>query len=452
MKKLLLAMSLVLPAAAAAQEAALDLPAVYRQALASDPQWAAAQSSNQAAQEKLVQGRALTLPSASLSANANHSQSDIRYDARSGGFGGGGGISSGGYEKFESYGYSVNVSHPLYRKQNRIQYEQSKTQVVQAAEQLDAAQQDLILRVTQAYFDVLLAQYRIDLIAAQKSAIARQLEQAQANFEVGTATITDVHEAQARHDLTLAQEVGALNDLDAKKRVLQAITGQYYERLAGAGDKLQVALPEPHEMEKWVEIAERSNRALKIQQQTLELADQEIERTRAGHLPTLDVVGSYSDTRSNGSINGFGSDLKNFTLGLQFELPLYQGGAITSREREAVANRQRALDELENARRQAALQARQAYLSVSSSAAQVKAYEQALASTQSQLDSTTLGYEVGVRTSVDVLNAQQQLYSARYDLQQARYAYLVSSIRLKAATGMLQPADLDDTSRKLAGS
>ena len=446
MKKLLLTvLLLILPALAQAEATVQDLLAVYRQALASDPVWASAQSANLATQEKQVQGRALTLPSATLSANANHAQTNVRYN-------GGSIFKSGGHERFETYGYSVNLSHPLYRKQNSIQYEQSKTQVAQAAEQMDEVRQELMLRVSQAYFDVLLAQDRIDLIAAQKSAIGRQLEQAQANFEVGTATITDVHEAQARFDLTVAQEVAALNDLESKKRVIQSLTGQFHERLAGAGAPVRVALPEPLDMEKWVEIAEQGNRALKIQLQALDLANQEIERTKAGHLPTLDVVGNYSDTRSNGGVNGFGSDLKNFTVGLQFELPLYAGGAISSREREAVANRQRALDDVENARRQAGLAARQAYLGVSSTVAQVKALEQALASSQSQLDSTSLGYEVGVRTSVDVLNAQQQLYNAKYDLQQARYAYLVGTIRLKAAVGTLQENDLDEANRKLSGS
>lgn len=444
-KILLVAILLALPSLSSAEDAVQDMLSVYRQALASDPVWASAQSTNLAAQEKLVQGRALILPSAKLSANANHAQTDVRYD-------GGSIFNTGGHERFDTYSYSVNVSHPLYRKQNSIQYEQSKTQVVQASEQLDAAQQELMLRVTQAYFEVLLAQDRIDLIAAQKNAIGRQLEQAEANFEVGTATITDVHEAKARFDLTVAQEIAAVNDLDAKKRTIQSMTGQFYDRLAGAGAQLQAIMPEPRDMEKWVEVAEQGNRALKIQLQTLDLASQEIERTHAGHLPTLDVVGNYSDTRSNGGVNGFGNDLKNFTIGLQFELPLYQGGAITSKEREAVANRQRALDDVESVRRQAGLQARQAYLNVSSTVAQVKAYEQALISGQSQLDSTTLGYEVGVRTSVDVLNAQQQLYNAKYDLQQARYSFLVGIIKLKAAAGILQENDLDDINRRLTGS
>lgn len=439
------------PALALAAGDAQTLLDVYQKAQASDPAWASAQSAHVAAQEKLVQGRALTLPTASLKANAGHTQTDLTRT---------GGVSSGfgrsGFDKYETYGYSLNISHPLYRKQNSIQYEQSKTQVAQADEILGQARQDLMLRVSEAYFSVLVAQDRIDLIAAQKAAIAQQLEQAKANFEVGTSTITDVHEAQARYDLVLAQEIATINDLEARKRAVQALTGDVPERLIPASGDLPVVIPEPQTMEKWVELAELNSPAVKIQQQALVLAGQEVERTHAGHLPTLDVVGSYADNRANGGTSGdlvgYNKSLKTGTLGVQFELPLYQGGAITSREREAVANKQKSQDDVEVARRQASLQTRQAWLNLSSSVAQVRAYEQALVSSQSQLDSTKLGYEVGVRTSVDVLNAQQQYFSAKRDLLQARYDYLLNTIRLKAAAGTLAEGDLDAINKLLAGA
>jgi outer membrane protein len=451
MNKTILALILSsLPFPALADTAPQNLMAIYQQAQTSDPAWASAQSAHLAAQELVIQGKALTLPTASLRANANHTQTDLERA------GGTNPFSANGFDKYETYGYRLDVSHPLYRKQNSIQYEQSKTQVAQAEEQLNTAHQDLMLRVTQTYFDVLIAQDKIDLINAQKAAISQQLEQAKANFEVGTATITDVHEAQARFDLTIAQEIAAINDMEAKKRAIQSLTGQFPERLAAAGSNLQVAIPEPRDMEKWVEVAEQNNLALKIQLQTLELAGKEVERTKAGHLPTLDIVGSYSDNRANGGTSeeraGYNKYLKTGVIGLQLEIPLYQGGAITSKEREAAANKQKALDDVESVRRQAALETRQAYLNVSSLVAQVKAYEQALVSSQSQLDSTSLGYEVGVRTSVDVLNAQQQLYSAKRDLLQARYNYLVSVVQLKAAAGVLSENDLNEVNRMLEGS
>lgn len=451
MNKTLLALIIAtLPLASHAEMPVQDLLSTYQQAQANDPTWAAAQNANIAAQEKLVQGKALLLPTAKLGANAGHTQSNLD---RTGGITN---IGRSGHDDFETYGYSLNINQPLYRKQNSIQYEQSKTQVAQAGEQLNTSHQDLMLRVSQAYFDVLLAQDKIDLIQAQKAAISRQLEQAKANFEVGSATITDVHEAQARYDLTVAQEIAAVNELEAKKHAIQAVTGQMPQRLATAKSDLQAATPEPYEMEKWVEVASENNLALKIQLQSLQLANQEVERTQAGHLPTLDVVGTYSDNRANGGVSsdlvGYNKAVKTAVVGLQFEIPLYQGGAISSRVREAIANQQKSQDDVEAARRQAELQTRQAYLNVASSVAQVAAYEQALVSSQSQLDSTSLGYEVGVRTSVDVLNAQQQLYSAKRDLLQARYSWLLSVLQLKAAAGVLTEDDLAATNKLLEGS
>lgn len=418
---------------------------IYQQAQASDSTWAAARSSHTAIQEKLVQGKALTLPSVTLEAGANHSNTDIEYT------GSGTNPFRGGKQHFNTYSYTLNVNHPLYRRQNTVQYEQSKTQVAQADDTLNVARLDLMVRTSQAYFDVLLAQDKIDLIVAQKAAITKQLDQAKANFEVGTATITDVHEAQARYDLLIAQEIAAHNELEVKKRAIQAIISQVPEPLASAKEQLNVVIPMPQNMEEWVEIAEGQSPQIKVQQLSVQLASQEIERAHAGHFPTVDAVGSYADSRANGGTSGVGSDLQNFTIGLKMEVPLYQGGSITSKEREAAANQQKAKDDLEQARRTADLQTRQAYLNVSSNVAQVKAYEQALASSQSSLDSTSLGYEVGVRTSVDVLNAQQQLFSAKRDLLQARYAWMLSVIQLKAAAGVLTEKDLADTSLMLEG-
>ena len=190
---------------------------------------------------------------------------------------------------------------------------------------------------------------------------------------------------------------------------------------------------------------------IQIQQDSLKLADQDVERANAGHLPTLDAVASYSNNYANGSPSVFsaGNDLKNATIGLQLEIPLYAGGAISSRARQAVLNKQKALDDIEIARRKTDLETQRAYFNLSSSIAQVKALDQALISSQSQLDSTKLGYEVGVRTSVDVLNAQQQLFSAKRDLLQARYNYLVNIIRLKSASGLVAEADLLDINQQL---
>lgn len=431
----------ILSGPAQAAEAQQNLLDIYQLALSHDPAWASARSANTAAQEKLEQGKALYRPTITASANTSHSNTDTRYS--------GGSIFRGGQQSFHTTGYGINVNQPLFRKQISAQYEQAKFQVTQADKQLLLAQQNLMLRTAQAYFDVLLAQDKIDLINAQKSAINRQLEQAKANFDVGTATITDVNEAQARYDLTVAQEIAAINDLEVKKRTIQSVIGELPQKLATVRADLKTTSPQPADMEKWVEIAEQNNLTLSIQQQALEIASQEVERQNAGHFPTLDAVGSYNSTYANGSTYGFGSDLQDTTIGLQLQIPIYQGGAVSSKVREAVANKQKAQEDVEVARRQAALDARQAYLNLVSSVAQVSAFEQALISSQSQLDSTNLGYEVGVRTSVDVLNAQQQLYSAKRDLLQARYTYLLSILKLKSATGLINEADLADINQRL---
>lgn len=416
---------------------------VYQQALLSDPQLASARSGNRAAQELIEQGKALSRPTVNFTSNANRSETDIRY------IGPGSVFRTEGRQSFEVFGFGINISQPLFRKQNSVQYQQALTQVAQADRELLLAEQSLMLRVAQAYFDVLLAEDRLSLLGAQKAAILRQLDQAKASFEVGTVAITDVNEAQARADLVAAQQLAAENQLQASQHAVQAIIGQPASALARARRDFQPQLPEPQKIEPWVELAEQNNLALTIRQQALLFAQQEVDRANAGHLPTLDLVGAYTDTYANGSANGFGSDLQSAVIGLQLQVPLYQGGAISSRARQAVANQQKAQDDVETARRQAALETRQSYLQLMSDVAQIRAYEQALTSSESQLESTNLGYEVGMRNSVDVLNAQQQLFNAKRDLLQSRYSYLLSTLRLKAAVGLLTPDDLAIVNQQL---
>lgn len=443
---LTLAISQVVFAADSANTKAQTLLEIYQLAKANDPILASAASANQAAQEIIEQGKALYRPSVNLNAGASASQTDIKFTGAGFNF-----FRDQGRQNFEGYSYGVEARQPIYRKQNLVQIEQSKTQVSIADKQYHLAQQNLILRATQAYFDVLLAQDRLNLISAQKAAILSQLEQAKANFDVGTATITDVNEAQARHDLMIAQEIATQNEIEIAQRSIQALTKEMPHTLATVKPDIQVQSLNKG-MQDWQEVALQNNLNIQIQQDTAKLSEQEVERANAGHLPTLDAVASYTDNYSNGGVNGVGNDLKNATIGLQLQIPIYQGGAITSRARQAVLNKQRALDDVEIARRQTDLETQRAYLNLNTSIAQVKALEQALTSSQSQLDSTKLGYEVGVRTSVDVLNAQQQLFSAKRDLLQARYAYLVNIIRLKTATGLVSEADLQDINQQLVNA
>jgi outer membrane protein len=408
-----------------------DLLAVYREALVQDAVYASAKAQYRAAQERLPQGRALLLPNVNFDAAAAYHSLDGQESAV-----------AIGKRDFHDYNYGVSVTQPLYRSQNALTYEQAKIQVRQAQTQLSAAAQDLITRVAQAYFDVLLARYNLSTIQSQKIAVAQQLEQAKRNFVVGTATITDSREAQARYDLVVAQELVAQNEVEVKNRALEQLVGKPVGELAGLIIPVTLNAPQPAEMNVWVAQAYQSSLQIAAAQQSVELAAREIERTSAGHRPTLDAVGALTQEYASNTALGIGTDFRALVIGVQLNVPLYQGGAISSQVREAVANRERARQDLENARRSAALQTRQAYLGVTSGLAQVKALQQAVGSTQLQLESTKLGQEVGVRTAVDVLNAEQQLSIARRDLAQALYNTVLNQLRLKAAVGKLAEADL----------
>jgi outer membrane protein len=431
-----------------AAERTLTLLEVYQQALARDPVLASALNQNKAAQELIEQGKALYRPTVNFSAGANATRSDIRFIDNTGV---NNPFSFQGRNEYEGYSYGLDARQPIFRKDRLVQMDQAETQVSQADKQWNLTQQDLILRVTQAYFDVLIAQDQIDLITAQKATISSQREQAQANFDVGNATITDVNESQARYDLIVAQEIAAVNAFQVAKRAVQAITGEIPEKLATVRADLKTN-PIDQPMETWLDVTKQNNLSIQIQQDNLKLAEQDIELQRAGHYPTLDAVASYTDNYANGNPTGTGSQLKSGVIGLQLQVPLYLGGAVNSRVRQAVWNKEKALEDVEIARRQTELETQRAYLNLSTSIAQVKALEQALISSQSQVDSTKLGYEVGVRTSVDVLNAQQQLFSAKRDLLQARYNYLVNIIRLKAASGIVAEPDLADINQQLLTS
>ncbi len=420
-------LSIAIPAEAA------DLLETYRAAQGQDPVFAAARAAQRAGQEKLAQGRSLLLPSVNLSANSTFS------DNR-------GGISPSGSSRYNSHGYGVNLVQPLFRQQNWQAYSAAELQVAQSEAQFRNAEQELALRVAQAYFDVLLAQDNVQLAEAQKTAIFEQLQQAKRNFEVGTATITDTHEAQARYDLVSAQAIAAQGNVEIKKSALQQLTNSKPDSLQKLGAQFKPELPQPADMEKWVEEAQQRNPQLAVAQASAELAEKELVRNRGGHYPTLDLVASYSENFTN---LGVGSDSSSTVVGVQFNLPLFQGGATQSKWREAEANRDRARAELENARRNIAVQASQAYLGVVTGIAQVQALRQALQSGESLLQASKLGQEVGVRTNLDVLNAQQQLYATRRDLYQAEYNYLIGQLRLKAAAGTLVEEDLAKVNQAL---
>jgi len=420
-----------------------NLLQVYEDAKGYDAQYAAARNALQASLEKLPQGRALLLPTVNLNSNATSTRIDT-YTRNS--------INPPNLRDIHSYGYSIALSQPIFRMQNLLQYDQAEYQVKQAEATFGQAGQDLILRVSQAYFDVLAAVDNLTLVKAQKASIAEQLAQAKRNFEVGTATITDTHEAQARFDLVVAQEIVADNAVETKQRELQQISGKLYPGLKTLRPGVRHEPPVPAKMQDWVELAENQGFPVLAQDAATEIAALESRRAAAAHLPTLDVVGSYGTSSATGSTVIATSGSTKVTrgeLGLQLGIPIYSGGSLNSKEREAAALYEKAKQDQKGVRRSQALAARQNYLLVVNGISTINALEQAVISSRSSYESNKLGYEVGVRISIDVLNAEQQVYQTSRDLLVARYGTIMNHLKLKATTGSLNEQDLEVVNRAL---
>ncbi|GAA4023995.1 TolC family outer membrane protein [Actimicrobium antarcticum] len=406
---------------------AADLVQVYRDAVSNDAVIASARSALMAGQERSVQGRAGLLPQIGL--GGSYSQINAETAGRK--------------ADYNVNNYALTLTQPLFRMANWETYQQGKLSVAVSEAIYAQARQDLITRVAQAYFDVLAAQDVLAFLKAQENAITEQLASAKRNFEVGTATITDTNEAQARFDLAIAQQIAAQNDLDVKTAALQQIIGKPPGVLATLRPGLKLSAPAPVQIEPWVSSAEQQNYSVISQQLALDIARREIGRNRAGHLPTVDLVASHGySNQSSPSFNTPGGTGTSNSVGVQWQIPLYAGFAITSKVREAISLEDKARSDLDIARRSAAQAARQFYLGVNSGLAQVRAYEAAEISSQSAVESNRLGYQVGVRINIDVLNAQQQLFSTRQLLAKARYDTLMAGLRLKSAAGTLTEDDV----------
>ncbi len=400
---------------------------IYREALEHDAQYRIARHAYTATQERLPQGRAGLLPNIDVVGKAQNMWLDNERIQKE--------------NLIKNRGVAIRATQPLFRVENFIIYQQAKNEVAQGDARFVLAAQDLILRVTQAYFDALIAQVNVEAMGAQEKAFRQQSELMKHNLEFGLSTIVDASEAEAHHDLAVSQEIAARNALEISKHNLQSIINRFPTTLTGvsideiAPDTLTV----PHDsMEDWVTLAEQSNISVKIQQFAYEIAKQETSLATAGHYPTIDLVGQYSNQK-NGSamVVGEGIDIEFKSIGLELRIPIFQGLSTQSRVREMLANQDKAREELENARRIISLQVRQHYLNVVNGVAQVKSLKKALISSRSQLDSTILGQESGIRIEIDVLNAQQQYFSARKDLVAAYCNYLMSRLRMKAELGEL---------------
>ena len=410
---------------------AQNLAELYDSARAFDATYQSAKLQYDANLARAEQARAGILPTAGLAAGVSRTgfQNNNPVTDRS----------------FSTQNAALTASQPLYRPANLATYQQGLRQVDVAKAQLDVAEQDLIVRTSQGYFDVLAAQDTLAFVRAQKAAVAEQLASAKRNFEVGTSTITDTREAQARYDLVTAQEISAENDLRVKKLALDTLVGK-----TGAEPKsllIPVNLPAvvPMDVEAWVQQSELTHPNIRQARGNLDIAELEIAKAEAGHKPTLDATASYNVQRNpSGTITSLPTTFRTNTanIGLTFNLPLFAGFATQNRIKETLSLKDKAQTDLEGTRRSVALSTRTAYFGVQSGQGQVKALEAAELSSQSALDANKLGYQVGVRINIDVLNSQSQLFQTKRDLAQARYNVLLGGLRLRQANGTLTPADL----------
>ncbi len=345
---------------------------------------------------------------------------------------------------FNSQNATLQAAQPLYRPANVATYQQGLRGIDLARAQLEASEQDLIVRTSQAYFDVLAAQDTLTFVTAQKAAVAEQLASAKRNFEVGTSTITDTREAQARFDLVLAQEIAAENDLRVKKIALDQLVGKTESQPRGL--TLPPTLPPvlPDDVNTWVQQSESVHPSIRQAQSNVDIAELEVRKAEAGHKPTLDAVASYNITRnpSGTATSPFGTRANTGSVGLQLNVPLFAGFSTQNRIRETLSLRDKAGSDLEGTRRAVAQNTRTAFFGVVSGQGQVRALEAAELSSQSALDANRLGYQVGVRINIDVLNSQSQLFQTKRDLAQARYNVLLGGLRLRQANGTLSAADL----------
>jgi outer membrane protein len=422
----------------AAGAQAQNLVELFEAARGFDAGYLSARSQFDANLARAEQARAGLLPQAGLSAGANWGNVDT--------------AGAGASRSINNQNVTLSANQPLYRPANRLAFEQGQLSVEVARSQLVQAEQELVLRTTSAYFDVLAAIDTLAFVQAQKSAVSEQLASAKRNFEVGTTTITDSREAQARFDLVVAQEIAAENDLRVKRLALDQLVGK--SDVTPRPLAVPVALPavSPANPEAWVAQAETTHPTILQATRGLEIAQLETRRAEAGHKPTLDLVGQYQVARGPSTLFPTAGNVRTNTasVGVQFNMPLFAGYAIQNRVKETLALEEKARTDLEAARRGVTQATRSAYFGVLSGQGQVKALEAAEASSQSALEANQLGYQVGVRINIDVLNAQSQLFQTKRDLAQARYNVLLGQLRLKQASGQLTPADLQAINALLA--
>lgn len=415
-----------------------DLMHIFAQSLKSDPQLLAEAASRRAVGELDSQAQAQFLPKIDFGAN----NGKVWEDTSSQSF-------VGGDREYNQHGYNLSITQPVYRRQNFIQQAQAEISIEGAQASYQIAEQALIVRVAERYFDLLGRQDDVAFAIAEREAIAQQLEQTEQRFEVGIATITDKSESQAAYDLANAEVISADNELANSKERLRETSGSYYDALDVLQVETPLVSPEPEDIEQWSAVALEQNPSLVVARTLVENANQNIELQKSSHYPSLDVVGQKSYSSQSDSSFGGSSKTHQDSITLQFNLPIYAGGGVQSRSREASYRLDQAMQNEEQQRRAVLRQSREAYNGVMSGISRVKALKQAVISNQQALESTEAGYEVGTRTTVDVLNVRRDLFRAHRDYANSRYDYILSSLRLKQAAGTVSIDDIAQINRWL---
>ena len=416
-----------------ASSQAEDLLQTYQTALDSDPVISAQKFAFEATSDSQREVKSLYFPNISLNADYTKTKTDVTAPSTS--------LTPDGNFDTDVKSYDVTLLQPLYRRDYITQLRQAEATTRQAEADLNQAYQDLILRVAQAYFDVLAARDNLEFASAEKEAITRQLDQAKQRFEVGLIAITDVHESQAAHDIASADEIVAQNNLARSRETLREITGVMPQKLAGLTEEIELSTPEPDNIEEWVNSALQNNFKIISAEAATEVALQSLEQQRGNRHPKLDLVASYGVNDVSG-IPTTEREETSTSFGLQFSVPLYQGGGISAGIRRANAQLSQARDTLEQQHRSIQSEASQAYLSVVASISRVQALKQAVISSESALKATEAGYEVGTRTTVDVLNVRRELFRTQADYARSRYDYIIVSMRLRQTAGLLAIDDV----------
>jgi len=424
-------LALTLPLAARAQ----SLQELYDAARTYDAGFLAARALAESADFRAAQVESLKLPSLSAGARELYGQTQFQ--------------TQGSLDTRTTQG-TLDGRFPLFNRADSAQIDQARKINEAAKADLETAEQDLIVRVAQAYFDVLASLDSLNNTRANKAAITEQLASAKRNFEVGTATITDSREAQARFDLATAQEIAADNDLRNKRAALDQTVGRTAVSPKGLAVPVLLPTSASTNSEDWVTQADALHPQVRKARLALDVATLETEKARAGRLPTVDAVGQVFLQDTRGSAVQLPGRQSGGSIGVQLNWPLYTGGSVQNRIKETLSLEEKSRNDLETARRSVALNTRVAYNGVQSLLAQVRALEAAEASSKLALEATQLGYKVGVRVNLDVLNAQRDLFQTQRDLARSRYDVLVGVLRLRQAAGQLAPADIDIVNRVLA--